>query len=56
MLQPSVPAWFEIPAQDLDRASRFYESVLDAKLTREDQGRCGWPCFRTPSRTRPARW
>ena len=38
MLQPSVPAWFEIPAQDLDRAFRFYESVLDAKLTREDQG------------------
>jgi predicted enzyme related to lactoylglutathione lyase len=38
MLQPSVPAWFEIPAQDLDRASRFYESVLDAKLTREDLG------------------
>ena len=38
MLQPNVPAWFEIPAQDLDRASRFYESVLQAQLTREDQG------------------
>ena len=38
MLQPTVPAWFEIPAQDLDRASRFYESVLEAQLTREDQG------------------
>jgi hypothetical protein len=38
MLQPNVPAWFEIPAQDLDRASRFYESVLEAQLTREDQG------------------
>ena len=38
MLQPSVPAWFEIPAQDLERASKFYESVLDARLRREDQG------------------
>jgi predicted enzyme related to lactoylglutathione lyase len=38
MLQPSVPAWFEIPAQDLERASKFYESVLDARLKREEQG------------------
>ena len=38
MLQPSVPAWFEIPAQDLERASKFYESVLDARLRREEQG------------------
>jgi predicted enzyme related to lactoylglutathione lyase len=38
MLQPSVPAWFEIPAQDLERASKFYEAVLDARLLREDQG------------------
>jgi len=38
MLQPSVPAWFEIPAQDLDRVSKFYESVLDARLRREEQG------------------
>lgn len=38
MLQPSVPAWFEIPAQDLDRATRFYETVLGARLVREDLG------------------
>src|SRR5262245_47669479 len=38
MLQPSVPAWFEIPAQDLERASKFYESVLDTRLKREEQG------------------
>jgi predicted enzyme related to lactoylglutathione lyase len=38
MLQPSVPAWFEIPAQDLDRAARFYETVLGAKLKREEMG------------------
>jgi predicted enzyme related to lactoylglutathione lyase len=38
MLQPTVPAWFEIPSADLERAVRFYETVLDAKLTREDMG------------------
>jgi len=26
--------WFEIPCQDLDRAAKFYESVLDIKLER----------------------
>ena len=38
MLQPSVPAWFEIPTKDLDRATRFYETLLDAKLIREEMG------------------
>lgn len=38
MLQPSVPAWFEIPAHDLDRAVKFYETVLGAQLVREDMG------------------
>jgi predicted enzyme related to lactoylglutathione lyase len=38
MLQPTVPAWFEIPSADLERAVRFYETVLAAKLTREDMG------------------
>lgn len=27
--------WFEIPATDLDRATRFYEAVLGARFTRE---------------------
>ncbi len=27
--------WFEIPTRDLDRATRFYEQVLDRKLRRE---------------------
>jgi predicted enzyme related to lactoylglutathione lyase len=35
MLNPNVPAWFEISTSDLDRAQRFYESILDIKLTRE---------------------
>ena len=38
MLQPSVPAWFEIPARDMDRAVRFYEAVLEASLVRETAG------------------
>ena len=28
--------WFEIFVHDLDRATRFYEQVLDEKLRRED--------------------
>ncbi len=38
MLQPSVPAWFEIPSQDFDRAVRFYEKILTTRLGREDFG------------------
>jgi hypothetical protein len=38
MLQPSVPAWFEVPARDLDRATRFYEAVLGARLARAEMG------------------
>jgi predicted enzyme related to lactoylglutathione lyase len=38
MLQPSVPAWFEIPARDMERAVRFWETLLDARLLREEMG------------------
>jgi predicted enzyme related to lactoylglutathione lyase len=38
MLQPNVPAWFEIPSADFARAVRFYETVLEARLTRDDMG------------------
>jgi len=38
MLQPNVPAWFEIPVDDLDRAARFYETVLAATLARTQMG------------------
>jgi uncharacterized protein len=38
MLNPNVPAWFEIPTDDLDRAQRFYETVLNQSLRREDFG------------------
>jgi predicted enzyme related to lactoylglutathione lyase len=30
--------WFEIPARDLDRAQRFYETLLGAPLRREAMG------------------
>jgi predicted enzyme related to lactoylglutathione lyase len=35
MLNPNVPAWFEIPTDDLDRAQRFYETILTQPLQRE---------------------
>lgn len=38
MLNPNVPAWFEIPVADLDRAQAFYEGILDTTLAREKTG------------------
>lgn len=38
MLNPNVPAWFEIPVADLDRAQAFYEGILDTNLSRERIG------------------
>lgn len=38
MLNPNVPAWFEIPTIDLDRAQRFYEAALDVSLQRQRFG------------------
>ena len=38
MLNSNVPAWFEIPTADLDRAQAFYERVLATELKREDFG------------------
>jgi predicted enzyme related to lactoylglutathione lyase len=38
MLNPNVPAWFEIPTEDLNRAQRFYETVLAQPLIRENFG------------------
>ena len=36
--QPSPIDWFEIPVRDMDRAIRFYETLLDAPLRREQIG------------------
>jgi uncharacterized protein len=30
--------WFEIPVRDLDRAQAFYETLLGARLRREEMG------------------
>lgn len=38
MLNPTVPAWFEIPTIDLDRAQAFYEYILGVPLKREPMG------------------
>jgi predicted enzyme related to lactoylglutathione lyase len=38
MLKPNVPAWFEIPAANLDRAQKFYETILGVDLKRENMG------------------
>ena len=34
----SALSWFEIPVTDLARATRFYETVLEAKLKSETMG------------------
>ena len=33
-----VAVWFEIPAREFDRATRFYEEVLGVSLRRETMG------------------
>lgn len=52
MLNPNVPAWFEIPANDLDRAQRFYESALGQPLKRESMGESELAIF--PSGDKPS--
>jgi predicted enzyme related to lactoylglutathione lyase len=32
----SAITWFEIPSTDIDRAVKFYETILDVKLSREN--------------------
>ncbi len=34
----SAVAWFEIPSRDLDRAQRFYETVLGCTMKKDDFG------------------
>jgi len=38
MLNPNVPAWFEIPTRDLDRAQSFYEAILAQPMQRASFG------------------
>jgi predicted enzyme related to lactoylglutathione lyase len=37
-LKPNSVNWFEIPAKDLSRATRFYESTFDIELTLKEMG------------------
>lgn len=34
----SAAAWFEIPCADLDRAKRFYETILGVNMKKDDFG------------------
>jgi uncharacterized protein len=34
----NVAVWFEIPATDFDRAAKFYETIFDANLVRQNFG------------------
>ena len=38
MLADNVPAWFEIPTTDLNRAKGFYDNILETELKLEDTG------------------
>lgn len=35
-MKKNAISWFEIPVSDLDRAQKFYESVFDCQMGRED--------------------
>jgi len=40
--QPKSGAvWFEIPCADLERAAKFYETILDRRMTKDDFGDTG---------------
>jgi predicted enzyme related to lactoylglutathione lyase len=38
MTQPNIAVWFELPTVDLDRARRFYETVLQLPMWAESFG------------------
>jgi hypothetical protein len=37
-MNKNVVGWFEIPVTDMDRAVKFYETVLDVNLSRKNFG------------------
>ena len=37
-MKNNIVGWFEIPVSDMERARRFYETVLDIKLTHNRMG------------------
>lgn len=36
--QTNVLTWFEIPVSDIDRAKKFYETILDIEMVRQGDG------------------
>lgn len=36
--QTNVLTWFEIPVSDIDRAKKFYETILDIKMIKQGDG------------------
>lgn len=36
--QTNVLTWFEIPVSDIDRAKKFYETILDIKMIKRGDG------------------
>jgi uncharacterized protein len=36
--QRNVVGWFEIPVSNMDRAIKFYETVFDIKISKQDLG------------------
>lgn len=36
--QTNVLTWFEIPASDIDRAKKFYETILDIEMIKKGDG------------------
>ena len=41
----SIISWFEIPATDLNRATKFYETLFNAQLTPMDMPNIKCECF-----------
>jgi len=44
-LKRNVVGWFEIPVADMERAIKFYESVFDFKIQRENLGKLDMAWF-----------
>ena len=36
--QTNILTWFEIPVTDIDRAKKFYETILDIKMVKRTDG------------------
>lgn len=36
--QTNIVTWFEIPVSDIDRAKKFYETILDIEMVRRADG------------------